>query len=324
MSRSSDDSYPEMLGMSFIGTQVLLRLITQASHLDKHWLMVRYSEKAKNFDKVLSFLTTCKIIFDEGNRVRQGQRYALAMEKLNSSVEEYNKFLVQLILSSRAQQGEEIRKFFSDFESSLGTPKLALLPQGDNRYIVRNTLIEAGIIVLDHDSGICKIPAKYHCLYSFAKHGCGKSPDSLERQMKRNLDIGTQAELSVIEYEREILGDRFADQVVHIAEYNTSAGFDVASVRIANNQVSENRLIEVKAVSPEDYGFFLTEREHDTAKHYGEQYYLYLVPVQNQIPAIRELEVICNPAEKIIENNAEWLVTYQNIYCRKINSGKEI
>ena len=78
MSRSSDDSYPEMLGMSFIGTQVLLRLITQASHLDKHWLMVRYSEKAKNFDKILSFLTACRIVFDQGNRIRQGQRFALA------------------------------------------------------------------------------------------------------------------------------------------------------------------------------------------------------------------------------------------------------
>ena len=286
--------------------------------------MARYSEKAKNFDKVLSFLVACKIISDEGNRIRQGRRYALAMEKLNNSVEEYNKFLVQLILSSGAQQGDEIRKLLSDFESLLGTPKLAPLPQGDKRYIVRNMLIEAGIIVFNHDNGICEIPAKYNCLYSLAKYGHGKSPDSLERQIKQSLDIGTQAELSVIEYERKILGDGFADQVVHIAEHNTSAGFDVASVRITNNQVSENRLIEVKAVSPKDYGFFLTAREHDIAKQYREQYYLYLVPVRDQIPSIHELEIICNPAEKIIENNDQWFVTHHNIYCRKINSGKEI
>ena len=324
MNRSSDDSYPAMLGMSFTGTQVLLRLVARASHLNKHWLMVRYSEQAKNFDKVISFLTACKIIFDESNTIRQGQRYALAMDKLKSSVEEYNKFLVQLILSSNAQQGHEIRELLSDFESPLGMPKLASLPQGDKRYIVRNTLIEAGIIVLDHDSGICEIPAKYHCLHSFAKHGHGKSPDSLEKQTKRNLDIGTQAELSVIEYEREILGDTFADQVVYIAEHNTSAGFDIASVRITNNQVSENRLIEVKAVSPRDYGFFLTAGEYDAAKQYREQYYLYLVPVRDQIPAIDKLEVVCNPAEKIIKNNDQWLVTHQDIYCRKIDSGKEI
>ena len=324
MNRSSDDSHPAMLGMSFMGTRVLLRLIARASNLNKSWLMTRYSEQAKNFDKVISFLVACKIILDEGNTVRQGQKYALAMEKLKSSVEEYNKFLVQLILSSNTQQGYETRELLSNFESVLGTPKLASLPQGDKRYAVRNTLIEAGIIILDHGNGICEIPAKHNYLYSLAKHGHGKSPDSLEKQAKRNLDIGTQAELSVIEYEREILGDAFADQVVYIAEYNTSAGFDIASVRIINNQVSENRLIEVKAVSPSDYGFFLTAREYDIAKQYRQQYYLYLVPVRDQIPAIDKLEIVCNPAEKIIKNNDQWLVTHQNIHCRKIDSGKKI
>ena len=139
MSRSLDDSYPAMLGMSFPGTQVLLRLITQASHLDKHWLMTRYSEKAKNFDKVLSFLTTCKIIFDEGNRIRQGQRYALAMEKLNSNVEEYNKFLVQLILSSNAQQGHEIRELLSDFESAFRHAKISFRYHKETRGILSAT-----------------------------------------------------------------------------------------------------------------------------------------------------------------------------------------
>ena len=62
---------------------------------------------------------------------------------------------------------------------------MATLPSGDIRYVVRNALIEAGIIELDHETGNCEVPVQHHALYSLAKHTQGASPEELAKHRIR-------------------------------------------------------------------------------------------------------------------------------------------
>ena len=306
-----------MDGVTFEGAQLLLRLFEEISQPQTDHIKDRYSEQAGGFEEVLEFLEASRIIKTQHGQIHRGQQFVPARDKLKNNPVSYNKFLVELALRLRTRHGEEIRNLLSQFEARKGPPRMATLPSGDIRYVVRNALIEAGIIELDHETGNCEVPVQHHALYNFAKHTRGTSPEELAKQNTRKLEVGFQAELSVLNYEKGIVGHEFADQVVHVAHYNTAAGFDIASIRVTEGRTSEERIIEVKAVSPKDQAFFLTVKEHETAKFYRERYYLYLVPIRNQRPNIQGLTVIRDPVETVINNFADWLVTHNTLHCKK-------
>lgn len=324
MNSSSDETCPALHGVTFRRAEILLRIVNETLRRDLHLINVRYSDQELGFEETLEFLKAFKILRATGGLIQKGTRFKSAKEKLESNTKDFNRFLVELMLTSNTPYGEEVRSLLREFRGDDGTPKMSPLTANDTRYAVRNVLLDAKILRLDHTSGICEVPTEFHMLYTLAKHGKGASPEEIKEQAKQNLEIGFQAEQIVYLHERSIVGEKFADQVVHVAKYNASAGFDIASIRLTNETVSENRLIEVKAVGPRDHAFYLTDKEYKTAKEHGRQYFLYLVPIRDGTPNIQELTIIQDPALNVIQNPVEWETKYENLHCRrKVGDGEK-
>lgn len=138
--------------------------------------------------------------------------------------------------------------------------------------------------------------------------------EALKRQMERQEELGLEAELFVLQYEKVRLnnnGDWF-HKVIRISDIDVMAGYDIASF---DNNASKihNRFIEVKSYSKK-IEFYWSKTEVEVARIKKNEYYLYLVnrdEIQNDgyTPII-----IKNPFETVFLNDSwikeaqEWFV----------------
>ena len=126
----------------------------------------------------------------------------------------------------------------------------------------------------------------------------GPSIDTLKRSLHKKEQVGTEAELYVLEYEKNRLkGHPSIERISLISEDNVSAGFDIASFDSAAS-VFHDRFIEVKSVG-ESGSFFLSRNEMEVSRRKQGRYFLYMVE--------RMLIGNIDYAPKIIKNPYEYL-----------------
>jgi hypothetical protein len=63
----------------------------------------------------------------------------------------------------------------------------------------------------------------------------------------------------------------------------------------------------VKAVSPIDFKFYWSRNEIETARVYGPNYFLYLVPVFKGGFDLQKLKIIQNPFKRVYSAKKSWL-----------------
>ena len=317
MQNSSSETRPIMEGIYFHAARTLLQLIDEAPHAYESVIEKRYLDHEREFQGTLDLLQTLGFLRREGGFIRKGTKFNYGLTMARRSNEVFNRSLVEYLIASRSIYGDEIRELFKGFTIENGKPQMPPLTTTDFRYAARNTLIAAKILHVNHTTGICEIPIDSYLLYFLATKGIGQSPSELEKRLSNEKEIGREAELKVLRYEREEVGPEFANHVIHIADYNTSAGFDIASIRARDGIVSENRFIEVKAVSSIDYAFHLSANELKTAREQGNRYFLYLLPVRNGAPNLDELIIFQDPARTLIGNAEEWEISAKTLYCKR-------
>ena len=294
----------------------MVRLVEQTAGSNLYNIRRRYKDEARGFDAVLEFLANLNVLEASSEHVRPGTGFPAIYETLTTTPDIFPRCLVKLALEANIIHGREIRRYLVGFEIVGDSLVMPTLPSGDSRYVVRNALIESGIVVLDHASGDCTISPEHEEIFVLAKYCTGISPDELIDQSQRRVDIGNDAEVAVLMYERETVRADLVHRVVHVARKNSGAGFDIASVRSIDGQTARLRLIEVKAVSPRTLEFTLSSNEHRVAMENGDSYYLYLVPIRNGVPDIESLMIIQGPAVNVIENPIEWNVTADGFRCK--------
>lgn len=113
------------------------------------------------------------------------------------------------------------------------------------------------------------------------KTNSGKSPN-YEAEAARARQLGDRGEHIIMEAEierlmkeRGISKKKASKLVKHVSQDSDSYGYDIQSV----NSDNSHRYIEVKATQGKvgDMTFFYTSHELETAKMYGDAYYLYIV-----------------------------------------------
>lgn len=97
------------------------------------------------------------------------------------------------------------------------------------------------------------------------------------RQRQRE-ELGFAAELEVLEYERDRLGDKLAHLIEHVSADQPYSCFDIKSITLTDTGAVVDRYIEVKAVSARTLEFYWSRAEVDAAQILRGKYYLYLVP----------------------------------------------
>ena len=308
---------PIMARIRLANAKYLLRIIDASDTFLANVIEDSYSRHAVAYAETLSFLTALEVLRCDNDRILPGVHFAETMAKLTKSPTEYTLFLFELAIASRSEYGQELRRILLGFSSSGSTLSMTPPDARDPGYAARDVLVSAGVVLLDHETGVGTLRPEFHSLYGLALSCEGMPPENVVELEEENRDLGHRAELMVLAYERNVVGSRYANQVVHVARYSASAGFDIASLRVKAAMLLESRLIEVKAVSGEDFGFFLSSQEATLARRSGDTYFLYLVPIRNGDPARDELVIIRDPARNVLDAPEDWEVEASGYHCKR-------
>ena len=289
--------------------QALVGLVADTGVMEWGLLQHRFVERARGFSQTLDFLEGMRALKSEGRYIYPDRGLRPMREALKSGKNVFMEYLTRLSLVSNTGYGRELREVCHAFRFEGGQAQMRPEALRREQYAARNFLLEGSAIRLHHETGICTINSWFHSDFIRARFAHGTTPQELEDVMKGRSDIGFAAELAVLEFERDIVGDRDVNSVIHVAVMNTNAGFDVSSIRRQQgaDQISA-RLIEVKAVSLKDWQFTFTRNEVRVATENEGAYFLYLVPVVNGKPCIDRVCVLENPVENLVSED-EWQVT---------------
>ncbi len=297
-----------MEGISLRSVQVLVALVADSARIELDLLERRFGERARGFGQTLSFLEELGALVQEGREVVRSAGLEEMQKFLGMGETIFFEHLAKISVVSPTKYGRELREVLRTFRLNEGLATLRTEELRREHYAARNMLLEARAIKLDYDVGTYAVNAWFHREFIRARYAHGVTPDHLNEIITEKLEIGLAAELKIIEYEREAVGQRDAANVIHIALENTSAGFDIASVRRDEETHQQIfRMIEVKAVSPRDWAFTFTRNEIRVASDFRSIYFLYLVPVVNGEPAATSMKVIQNPMEEL-QNRDEWTI----------------
>lgn len=306
-----------MTNVQLANAKFLLELVDGSDTLLRNVIRDTYSRYALSFSETLSFLTALQILQRSHDQIVPNVHYSKAIAAMEIGDREYTQFVVGLALTSLTDYGHELRQFVLEFSASGSTLSVGPLGPLDRRYAVRNTLVSAGVATVSHQTGICTLRPEYHGLIGLAHCSSGMPPEKITELDAANRDVGQRAELAVMRYERSVVGRDYADQVVHVSLHTASAGFDIVSLRTKNDVLLESRLIEVKAVSHEDFGFYWSAGEIVAARRFGKTYFLYLVPIRSGEPTLSELIIFDDPVRNLLESSERWEAVPNGYRCSK-------
>ena len=306
-------------GVDLDYVQVLVELVGEKSTLEKELLKRRFGERARSFEETLSFMKGMQALKERGRKIHRARNLNGIQKVLKDGEQDFKRHLVKLIADSPSKYGCEMREVLNAFRLEKGKAWLKVEDSGGVHYATRNVLILAEVIRVDHETGMYTVNNWFHREFIKARYGFGTTPKELDKALKEDAKIGLAAEIQVFEFERETVGCRDAEKVVHIALSNTNAGFDIASTR-REKETDQlcMRMIEVKAVSPKKWAFSLTHNELRVAKENHDTYFLYLVPVLEGKPEVSEMLEIPNPAKELLDSN-KWTIREGDWDIRMVN-----
>ena len=227
-------------------------------------------------------------IFSSTVTLLEKMRYVDVFEDKIKKKKNFNKSTFILDFFIYLDQIQILSKFFS--------PMILKLDSVNNQYylfansisldlsLFRNFLIESRFFT--HNSSRLKLTINEEYkeltekfIFPLVERECkkrGMSPERLKRQLENQEQCGLEAELFVLEYERNRLsGHHRVNDIQHIALFDVTAGFDILSFT-TNQSFMLDREIEVKSYVGQPH-FYLSRNEYDRAKANKDGYFIYLV-----------------------------------------------
>ena len=317
--RSNACSYWE--GLTLRSAEVLVNVLSDHDQLEWRVARRRFGEQARGFGEAVRFLETMDAVEVGGGCIVSDRALTGMVAALCTGRQGFCTHVVRAVVESNTGYGRELRTVCQAFGLEAGRVKMKWGRIGEEYYAARNVLLEGGALRLHHPTGSYSVSNWFHSDFIRAAYSKGPSPEQLQIRKRNQADIGFAAELEVVTFERQTVGDRDANMVIHIAMENSAAGFDIASARrdTSTDEVRV-RLIEVKAVSPRNWAFVFTRNEVQTATENGSSYFLYLVPVRNGKPSVGEVRIIENPVEELMTEHSwrieqgDWNVSERENY----------
>jgi len=304
------------LGRVTVGqVATLLNIMRQATYTECSYVEQRYSEQARRFAE------TTRLLEALGWLTRGPDRFALTAtgEHVASVMDDSDELRRQLILGTITKPGgwgTACVEYLSNFQR-IGDV-VAYAPAGSatlSRTEVRDFLLATGAMSQNIDDRRFELTALGIEVYVWAAaaHRRVRAVDGAGDAESRAA-IGRQAELAVLRYECERVGDAFARYVEHVADAWPGAPYDIKSVTVIDGS-PRPRVIEVKAVSKVDYRFYWSQREVVVAGLMGSSYFLYLVPC-DPVPLIDKLSIISDPHVAVLGAPDRWTIEADVLSCR--------
>lgn len=282
----------------------------------------KYLENDLEFDKTLSFLKDLKIVKNNSDELFSSISYSLRID----SIDEFKKKFVPLLFSATGEISEHLRNFLLNFQTENNKIFFSATEIEKIKYSsIRNLLLELEFITTSEDNSTYFVNYYYFDLFEKLFKREMLTPKALKRKQAENESIGFEAEKVIIEFEvnrlKNILLNR--NEIEHTSQLNVLAGYDLKSFEkfLDSNKKRIYRYIEVKAVSIQDFKFYWSRTEMESAQVYGEKYFLYLLPVvTNNTFNLDKLRIVNNPYKNIYLNHQEWKKEEESIsFSQKID-----
>lgn len=282
----------------------------------------RFLEQCEHFSETLEFFQYYKLVTVRNKRIHSTPKMRRNIDNWDAAraEERLKRFFTALILTEETMLKREIENFLDKFKF---TGELyEFRPTGKEKVekaSLRNFLIDFGVIDLYRDQMKYFIPKGIVFYLKVEKKGAVLDEDQFNALLFARNKLSKKAEIEVIRYERNRLKDwgKYLDTIEHAALINVGAGYDVKSFDVYGTKVVP-RYIEVKAVSMLDQRFFWSNNEIKCAERNRERYYLYLVPIGENLGVLaKEIKIIHNPYKNVLKNTKEWDQNIESISFKK-------
>lgn len=311
--------------------QLLIETFRFRDNIERKELSKRHKKDflLANLDGILFFLEKIKLITVDSKSIRQINKDKwnfndnLEINLLNLIIEELRKsgilnhFLYKDLLKIEDEkivldpvrvlaEYTALKNLFIEFKFFIHRP--------DNRFLEFSPLLSDRVLEY--------IPSPRPYIKK------SKSQKELERELEKKnkylKKLGDEAEIWVLEYEKNRLKDKVSngllESIERISQENVSAGFDILS--LVNEQSKfPNKFIEVKSFG-KDKIFYWTPNEIKVSREKADSYFLYLVDRHQMSEINYEPIQIQNPAKKILNGKylEEELVFINNEETFKVNA----
>jgi len=295
---------------------ILSDIINNSTLIELEFIKSKYQNSASHFEDVLYFLNKLNLISIRKNKIMLKGHYRAYINNIKEK-ENKEEILQDIIIGVFIKQKNFLSGILNDFFSNFQLINNQYEFKPDNyqklKYSgIRNLLIDLNFIVFNTHTKKYIISPFYTSNFDkiFQYHTISM-PDFVNK-LQEKIQLGENAELRVIQYEKEHLSKFpfLASKIEHTAIKNIMAGYDIKSYerKLDNFGNPIPRYIEVKAVSRHDYKFDWTRNEIEKAKFYNDNYYLYLLPVihKNDFD-FENLKVIQNPYLNVYIKADKWL-----------------
>ncbi len=308
--------------ISFTQLCSLINILGSTNSSDIDFIKSKYFDVARDYDATVEFLTNLSLVTQRDDQITiSPELKSLFKEKNKTDI--VRNLLLQKLIKRNSPYREELLRFFRLFE--LRGNDWACTPTKEQRLKysgIRNLLIDMDCIEHDSKSGQYLFLSTTILLFEELLDSFAISRKEFSKLLEKREELGREAELRIIEYEKQrLLGcPNLISKIKHLADINVGAGFDILSFEgVDSAQPEMERLIEVKAVSKFSFKFFWSVNEVNKAKETGNNYYLYLLPVESKIGFdIDKLQIIQNPFLEIFNNSTKWAQSCESFCFRLI------
>jgi len=297
----------------------LFREIISSKNKDYEFIKQSYVLYGEYFNETLNFLLTLGIIKLEQEKIILNDSSFKDLKKKNI----FKIFLIKKMLKNKDIK-TDLKIYFSNFKPMINKQFSYQPSTKDNlRFLgIRNFLITLEIVENDLFDRRYLIKPHYNYFVEPLLNTNRLSLDALKLKNSENEKIGLLAEKEVIKYEMKKLikyKDQYQKLINHVSISDVSLGYDILSHEISFKGDLSPIMIEVKAVSIEDYKFYWSSSEMEAAKRFNNKYYLYLVPcIGDNLFDLTKMRIINNPFHSLLNQN-DW---YQKIEAISFSSKK--
>jgi len=298
--------------ITFKKIQILLETIFSSSDQDYEFIRQIYQLSADRFEVVLEFLNGLRLVKVKSGIIILSNDLNNFFRKNILNDDLIKGYLLEKILISSHSFSQEVVDYLSRFKVNGDFYEYKpVTKQRLKESSIRNLFVELDLVNYDKINEIYRIDKKYFYIFSDYALESGLTPEGLSCLLAKREELGMTAELVIVEYEQKRLEgfSELQDQIEHTASLDVKAGYDIRSFEI--EPYSEGKIIpryiEVKAVSNFNFKFNWSRNEIEKSKLFGEQYYLYLLPViSDRWFDLNNMKVISNPYEKVFNNFVGW------------------
>ena len=297
----------------------LLEIVHGSTLRDRSFVAGIYADSATHFEEALGFLEAIGLLRSVNGDVEPASEMVARIVAADGR--QRSALLAEALFEGAGPYQRPFARYLSQF--TLADGELVHRPTIEARLRdagVRDFLMDLGAVTHRADGDLFVLERPFTMWAVWARNVLSATARQLARDQEERLALGQDAELAVLDWEKERVGQSLQHHVQHVSQENPAACFDIRSVTLVGTE-AEPRCIEVKAVAADSFEFHWSRSEIEAAEILGDKYYLYLVPVlAPRVFDLAHMEIVRDAYVQVYRNPSSWSMTAVDTVCRKRES----